>query len=368
MFIVLGILAFGIVIAVHELGHYISAKALNVKVNEFAIGMGPKLLSKQGKETLYSLRILPFGGFCSMEGEHEEADEDPDPRSFLSQRRWKRIVILASGSIANIVIAFIVILLLTAGQNGFVGTTITGLHPDFPNKGSNGLMVGDRLTSINGERLFYIDDFSLLMQINTGETIDLTLDRNGQRIVLNNFPLAPRMYRTESAEEREVFGEERLRYGLTFNSVENSFTETFKFSGYQTYSFIRMIRLSIALMISGVVGVADMAGPVGIVGFMHTIGQEAPSTFIAILSIIRFAAFIGVNVAVINLLPIPAMDGGRILFTILSWIIEKIIRKPLDPKYEAYINTGAFVLLICFMVFILYNDVARLIGWSFNGN
>jgi len=372
MFIVLGILAFGIVIAVHELGHYISAKALGVKVNEFAIGMGPKLLAKQGKETLYSLRALPFGGFCSMEGEHEEDDENPDPRSFLSQKRWKRIIILASGSIANIIIAFIVILILTSAQHFFVGTTITGMHKDFPNAGLDGLMPGDRIVSINGERLFYIDDFSLLMQLNTGDTIDLVINRDGRQIDLNNFPLAVRQYAVESEAEREIYGDSRPRYGLNFNSIENSFTETVKYSVYQTYSYVRMIRLSLVMMFRGDVSISDIAGPVGIVGFMHDIGQNAQERgepiIYAVLGIVRFAAFIGVNVAVINLLPIPAMDGGRILFTVLSWIIEKIIRKPLDPKYEGYINTGAFVLLICFMVFILYNDVIRLTGWSFHGS
>jgi len=359
MFIVLGILAFGIVIAVHEIGHYLSAKALGVKVNEFAIGMGPKLLSKQGKETLYSLRALPFGGFCAMEGEHEEGEE-PDPRSFLSQKVWKRIIILASGSVANIVAAFIIILIMTIGAYGFVGTTITGLHEDFPGAGPDGLMAGDTIVSINGERLYYVDDFSLLMQINTGDTVDLVINRGGEKIALNNYPLMQRLYNTD--------GEMVLRYGISFNFFENNFIETLKYSVYQTYSFLRMIRLSIAMLVSGAVGITEVAGPVGIVSVMHNIGQEAPTVGIAILGIIRFAAFIGVNVAVINLLPIPAMDGGRILFTIITWIIEKVTRRHLDPKYEGYINTGAFILLICLMVLILYNDVTRLIGWGSYGN
>ena len=353
MYIVLAILAFGIIIAIHELGHYLSAKALNVKVNEFAIGMGPKLLKKQGKETLYTLRALPFGGFCSMEGEHEEGD-DPDPRSFLSQKRWRRIVILMAGSVANFIAAFIIIIILTAGAVGFVGTTIVGLHDDFPNTGSEGLMPGDTIISINGERLFYIEDFMLMMHLNTGNSVDLVINRSGQAITLNNFPLQQHMY--------DIDGVMRERYGISFNYIENGFLQTIKYSGYQTYNFMRMIRLSIAMIVSGSASIQDFAGPVGIVNEMNNIGQQSPTTAAAIGNIVFFTAFIGVNVAFINLLPIPAMDGGRILFTLLTWVIEKITRKRLDPKYEGYINTGAFVLLIGLMVIILYNDVMKIVG------
>jgi len=351
MFIVLAILAFGIIIAIHELGHYLSAKALNVKVNEFAIGMGPKLLYLQGKETLYSLRALPFGGFCSMEGEHEEG-EVPDPRSFLSQKRWRRIVILASGSIANFIAAFIIIFILTIGAQGFVGTTISEVIDGLPNEGPSELMVGDRIVELNGERLYYHDDFNLLMRINADKPISFTIERNGELI---------------NYERRSytVDGVEQFRYSIFFEVIDGGIWETIKYSGYQTYSFVRMIRWSVAMMLSGAASMQDLAGPVGIVSAMNTIGQEtvAESGFVAAVgNIVFFMAFIGVNVAVINLLPIPAMDGGRILFTIVTWIIEKISRRRLDPKYEGYINTGAFVLLLCLMVVILYNDVVRLVG------
>jgi len=348
MYIVLAILAFGIIIAFHEVGHYLSAKALGVKVNEFAIGMGPKLLSKQGKETLYSLRVLPFGGFCAMEGEHEEG-EIPDPRSFLSQKRWRRIIILAAGSVANLITAFIIIFILTAGAEGFVGTTIFEVDDRMPNEGPSELIAGDRIVSINGERLFYYDDFSLFMRLNADSPIVFTLDRNGESV-----EYVRRAYLID--------GEEQFRYSITFNAIENTLPEKIKFSVYQTYNFVRMIRVSIAMMISGAASVQDVTGPVGIVSTMNTIGQEAPTKTAALGSITFFTAFIGVNVAVINLMPIPAMDGGRILFIFITWIIEKITRRRLDPKYEGYINTGAFVLLIGLMVIIFYNDVMRLIN------
>jgi len=347
MYIALAILAFGIIIAIHELGHYLSAKALNVKVNEFAIGMGPKLLKKQGKETLYTLRAFPFGGFCAMEGEHEE-EEDPDPRSFLSQKRWKRIVILVSGSLANFIAAFIIVFILTLGTDGFMSTTLAEVTDRFPDKGVSELRAGDRIVAINGERLFYYDDFILFSHLNSGKPITFTIDRGGETVEYQRRPYI-------------IDGEEQYRYSITFAVTKGNLWETLKYSGYQTYSFMRMIRVSIAMMISGAASIQDVSGPVGIVSAMNTIGQQAPTTSAALGSIVFFMAFIGVNVAVINLLPIPAMDGGRILFVVLTWFIEKITRRHLNPKYEGYINTGAFILLIVFMVFILYNDVMKLV-------
>jgi len=432
MYIALAILAFGIIIAIHELGHFLSAKALNVKVNEFAIGMGPKLLKKQGKETLYTLRALPFGGFCAMEGEHEEGEE-PDPRSFLSQKRWKRIVILAAGSAANIIAALIIMLILNAGAPGFVGTTIAETDSALPGSEMSQLRPGDRLIELNGERLFYNDDIALFMQLHTqfnaNRPVALTIDRGGERIemivdselltgrsttiaqVFDHFPqLGPSQlqagdrivaingeyprtyneYRRMVAENADgpitftldrngetveyqrqavlVDGEEHFRYSIvfkpivSFNTISPTIFEVIKYSGYQTYSFVRMIRVSLVMMFSGTASIQDISGPVGIVSVMNTIGQQAPTTTAAIGSIVFFMAFIGVNVAVINILPIPAMDGGRILFVLLTWVIEKLTRKHLNPKYEGYINTGAFILLIGLMVLILYNDVMKLIN------
>jgi regulator of sigma E protease len=269
----------------------------------------------------------------------------------LSQKRWKRIIILASGSFANLIAAFIIVLIITAGADSFGGTTITNVVDRFPEQGPSEIMVGDRFVAMNGERLFYYDDFAMFSQLNAGKPLTVTIERNGELI-----EYVRRTYLIDGVEE--------FRYSLSFDRINANFWEIIKYSGYQTYSFVRMIRLSIAMMVSGAIGIGDFAGPVGIIDTMNTIGhqvQENESTFAAISSIVFFTAFIGVNVAVINLLPIPAMDGGRIFFTVLTWIIEKITRKRLDPKYEGYINTTVFVLLIGFMIFILYNDVARII-------
>ena len=351
MYIVVAIIAFGLLIAIHELGHFSAAKLLGVRVNEFAIGMGPKVLKKQGKETLYTLRALPFGGFCAMEGENEDSE---DARSFLAQKRWKRIIILAAGGIANLVACFIIIVIIVVQMDMFVSTRITEIADGFPNEGENGLMVGDTLVSMNGERLYYVEDFSVFIQLARSGQVDLVVRRDGETITLNKFPLERREYMTN--------GRLQLRYGLTFDTIEGSAWEKLKYSGYMMINYIRLIRVSIAQIISGAAGFRDLSGPVGIVDAMNDIGRSSPSFLAALGNIASFMAFIGVNLAVVNLLPIPAMDGGRILFILLTWAIEKIIRRRLNPKYEGYINTTALILLMGLMVVILVNDVVKLVN------
>ncbi|MCL2409749.1 MAG: site-2 protease family protein [Oscillospiraceae bacterium] len=359
MFIAIAIIAFGILIAVHELGHFTAAKLLGVRVNEFAIGMGPKILKKQGKETLYTLRLLPFGGFCAM----EEDEEAVDDRSFTAQKRWRRVIILLAGGVANFIAAFIIIVILFAGAQGFGGTTITALDDGFPNAGEHGLMVGDTIVSINGERLFYIDDFQMFMNLaeNRGDrAVDLVILRDGERIALDRFPLERREFINEA-------GEPVMRFGITFNSIEGTAWQRLRYSGYTAINYVRIIRVSISEMIGGAFGVRDMHGAVGIIGEMGNIGQAAPTVRAGVGNVAYMTAFIGVNLAVMNLLPIPALDGGRILFLFISWLIEKITRRKLDPKYEGYIHAAAMVLLMGLMVFTLVNDVLRIAGVGGNG-
>ena len=351
MFIAVAIIAFGLLIAVHELGHFTAAKLLGVRVNEFAIGMGPKIFKKQGKETIYTLRLLPFGGFCAM----EEDTKAVDSRSFNAQKRWKRVIILFAGGFANFIAAFIIIVILFAGARGFVGTTITDIAPGFPHEGQHGLMVGDTIVSINGERLFYGNDFHLFMNLaeNRGDrTVNLVICRSGETIRLNGFTLQRRLFE----------GETEPRFGISLNVIEATAMERLRFSGYTAMNFVRMIRLSLAELIGGAFGVRDMHGAVGIVSEMGAAGTQAPTVGAGIGNIAYITAFLGVNLAVVNLLPIPALDGGRIVFTGLTWLIEKIIRRRLDPKYEGYIHTAAFVLLLGFMAFMLVNDVLRIVG------
>ncbi|MCL2046479.1 MAG: site-2 protease family protein [Oscillospiraceae bacterium] len=349
MYIFISIIAFSLIIATHELGHFTAAKLLGVRVYEFAIGMGPAILKKQGKETLYTLRALPIGGFCSM-GEDSESD---DPRSFNGQKRWRRTIILAAGGIGNLIFAYILTLFLIIPVTRFVGTTITELADGFPGEGISGLMVGDTIISVNGEKTHYIEDFRTHMYFAQSSHVDLVLKRDGDILIRNNFNLEMREYETD--------GIVQLRYGLSFNVIEANFIEKLKYSVFSTINNVGLIRLSIAQLFRGNASIRDLSGPVGIVGMMNEIGQESSSFRDALYSLIDITAFIGVNIAFMNLLPIPAMDGGRILFQGINWLIEKFTKRKLNPKYEGYIHATAMVLLLGLMGFVLINDILRII-------
>jgi regulator of sigma E protease len=287
----------------------------------------------------------------------EDDGEPEDERSFTAQKGWRRITILAAGSAFNLVAGFVivtVIILLVSQTRNYGGTTVAALADGFPLEGADGLMPGDRIVSINGERLYYMDDFSILMQIAAGKPINLTVQRGDETVALRDFPLERREYIDD--------GVAVMRYGITFNSVNATTWEKFKYSCYTTMNFVRLIRLSLAQLFSGAVGVRDLSGPVGIVDAMNNVAQSAPSASAAILNIAHLTAFIGVNLAVMNMLPLPALDGGRILFIFITWVAEKIMRRRVDPKYEGYIHTAAMVLLMGFMVFILVNDVVKLVN------
>lgn len=354
LYIIIAILIFGFLIAIHEFGHFTAAKLLGVKVNEFAIGMGPKLFSRQKGETLFSVRAFPFGGFCAMEGEDEETY---DPRAFTSVSRWRRLIILAAGSFMNLLFGFIVFLVLAATATGFGSSTIDHFAPGFPNEGVDGLMAGDAIVSVNGERVYYSDDFSMFLSLNKGDTVDLVIRRDGEKIVLDDFPLVPRVY-TEDGETRE-------RYGLTFEVKEPTVGETLKYACYDVMNNVRLIRISLVMLFSGEASLRELTGPVGLVDMMATTSNTVAATYgfgQSMATIFSLGAFIAVNLAVMNMLPIPAVDGGRIFFMLVTALIEKISRKRVNPKYEGYIHSGTLMLLLALMAFVLINDVVKIIN------
>ncbi|SHH75865.1 regulator of sigma E protease [Sporobacter termitidis DSM 10068] len=351
MYIIIAIIVFGILIAVHELGHFAAAKAFGVKVLEFSIGMGPRLLKKQGKETLYSLRAFPFGGSCLMEGEDEET---PDPRSFTAQRRWKRVIILVAGAFMNFVFGAVVVFILVSQMGGFTGTTVTQLADGFPTslQGQNGLMVGDKLMSVNGERLYYVNDFSVFMELASGKPVDLTVQRDGKEVTLTDFPLQKREYTDD--------GVKTMRYGISFNGIQPTAGEKIKYATYTTLNYVRLVRVSLTMLFTGAVGLNQVSGPVGIVSVMNQ-AAEGQAFWAALANIASISALVAVNLAVMNLLPIPALDGGRIFFLIVTFFVEKISRRRVDPKYEGYIHTAGFFLLIGLMCVVLVSDVLKLV-------
>ena len=181
MFIVIAIIAFGVLIGIHEFGHFIAAKSLGVKVNEFSIGMGPAIFKRQKGETLYALRILPIGGYCAMEGEDEETD---DPRCFSRQRGWKKIIILAAGSFMNFLLGLVLVLVIFSQAAGFNAPVISGFTENNPYEGENALQVGDEIYSVDGHRIYFTGNFSLYLSRNSSQVYDIVVIRDGERVEL----------------------------------------------------------------------------------------------------------------------------------------------------------------------------------------
>ena len=350
MYIIIAILAFGVLIATHEFGHFIAAKSCGIKVNEFSVGMGPAIFKKQKGETLYALRLLPIGGYCAMEGEDEETD---DPRSFMSQPVWKRLIVLVAGSAMNFLTGLLIVVLIFSGYAGFVGNEITELADGFPLQGEDGLMVGDKIVSINGEKVYYAEDFSMFMSRAGGQNVDITVLRGGKKVVLNDLPLKLREY--------EISGQTVLRYGISFNIIKGTFGTRMSYSLYTAGNFVRNVRMGLVDLFTGRAGLKDMSGPVGIVSVINDVADQADNTHDALINVAYICAFIAVNLAVMNMLPIPALDGGRVLFLLVTAVIELITKKQVDPKYESFINAAGLVLLLGLMVIVMFNDIRRLI-------
>ena len=350
-YILIAILLFGFLVAAHEFGHFLAAKAAGVRVNEFSIGIGPALLQRQGKDTLYSLRLLPIGGFCAMEGEDGGSQ---DPKSFEAQSGWKKFIILIAGCVMNFVVGLLLVVLLYSGMHAFYTTTIRGFMDGFPLQGESMLMEGDELVRIDGERVYVYSDIPTLLGLSNGETVDLVVRRDGELVKLDDLPLTLREYPA-------VDGGTQLKYGLLFGVEEATLANKLEYSWKTTVDFARMVRLSLKEILSGGVSAKEVSGVIGIVDTMSEMGESAANWADRIYDLVYFGAFIAVNLAVMNLLPIPALDGGRIFFLLVNGIYTLFTKRKVDPKYEGYIHTAGFALLMVLMVVLAVNDVVKIV-------
>ncbi len=354
LFILVALLVFGVLIAVHELGHFLAAKLCGVQVNEFSIGMGPAVWKKDTAETQYSLRLLPIGGYCAMEGESEESDS---PRALMKQGFWKKLLIFVAGSGMNFLTGVLIISILYSGAVGFYVDEVAGFAEGFPHEGENGLLVGDRFYSIDGYRTYMAGDASLYLTYNDGQGMDLVVLRDGKKVVLEDFP----MYRTE------YIGNDGTAYrgfGLYIGRamVPADFGVRLKYVWYTALDFVQMVRFSLVQMITGDAGMDDIGGPVAIVGTITQAGTQAETARDAADNILFIAALIAINLSVMNLLPIPALDGGHILFLLLDTVIFKLFKKKIPEKFEMAVTSVFLVLLLMFMAVVAVNDVRKLFG------
>ena len=351
LYIIAALLLFGILIAVHELGHFLAAKACGVRVNEFAVGMGPTLWQKQKGETQYSLRAFPVGGFCAMEGEEEESD---DPAALNNQGFWKKLLIFAAGAAMNFLAGLLIIFFLYLPAQGFYQPVLSGFADGCPLQGADGLQVGDRLVSIDGERVYVYSDVSLLLGLNNTGVFDLVVDRSGEKVRLDDFAMERQTYTDQS-------GNAYSGYGLFFGAAEATFGDKLAYAWNNAVDFVRLVRLSLQMLVNGQAGLKDLSGPVGIVSTMVQVGEQSESTRAAVENIAYIGALVAVNLAVMNLLPLPALDGGRIFFLVVNAVAMLLFKKKIPAKYENYIHFAGLVLLLALMVVLVFSDVGKLI-------
>ena len=347
MSILVAILLFSFLIFIHELGHFIAAKLSGVQVNEFSMFMGPAIFKKQKGDTLYSIRCIPIGGYCAMEGEDDNSD---NPRAFGKASWWKRFIILFAGSGMNLIAGFLILLLVFAPSKQFIVPEISQIEEGCALAGENGLQVGDRFLEIDGEKVYVQSDFSLILSLNGGDVHDLVIERDGEKIILDDFLM-------EKREFDNGDGTKSLRYGFSFSVVDANFANKISYAWNTGIDTVRTVRLSLQMLLTGRAGLQDMTGPVGIVQQISDVAEASENTFTALLNVLYFGGFIAINLAVMNLLPLPALDGGRILCLLLTTAAEKVCGRRIDPKYEGYLHGVGMILLLILMAVIMFKDI-----------
>ncbi len=345
--ILFAILIFSLLIFVHELGHFICAKLSGVQVNEFSMFMGPVIWKKQKGETLYSIRCIPIGGFCAMEGEDSETD---NPRSFQKAAWWKRLIILVAGAAMNFITGLVLVAIVYAPSQAYVAPVINHFET-YATVDDYGLQLGDRFVEIDGSKVLLHSDVSLLLMLNEGDYHDLVVERNGQLVTLENFYLERHEVTQQDGSVVKLCG---FSYG---QEVSFTFGSKLQFIWNTAIDWIRTVFWSLEMLFTGKAGLSDMSGPVGIVQQMGEVAGASQTIGAAILNLLYFGGFIAVNLAVMNLLPIPALDGGRVVALLLTTGIEAITRRKIDPKYEGYIHAGGMILLLFLMAVIMFKDI-----------
>ncbi len=343
------ILLFSFLIFIHELGHFVAAKAFGVQVNEFSLFMGPALVQKKIGQTVYSVRCIPIGGFCAMEGEDGEGETN-NPHAFPNAAWWKKIIILVAGAFMNLVAGAVLLLAFFAPDQQFVVPTVSEVDPRCSFAGEAGIQPGDRIVSVDGEKVYVMSDFSMLLSLNPGDIHDLTVERAGKEVALNRLNMQKQDFKNED-------GTVTQRYGFSFTVIQATPWETVKYTARNVVDCVRLVRLSLQMLFTGKAGVQDVSGPVGIVQQMATVADESGSAYYAFLNLLYFGGFIAINLAVMNLLPIPALDGGRVVGVALTALIEGITKKKLNPKIEGYIHGAGMVILMILTVLLLFKDI-----------
>ena len=338
--LILAILAFGVLVIVHEFGHFITAKRGGVQVNEFWVGMGPTLLKKEYHGTLYCLKLLPLGGACMMEGEDSESENE---HAFSRASLPRRILIVAAGALMNFLVGFLIVLaaLRPSGPDGgYVVPVLESVDPRSTAAVEGGLMAGDELLRVDGYHILLRSDLSTALARGDDSVYEVVVRRGGEKITLP-------AVRMEAAIE-DADGSKRV--GLNFREQPNSVGTHLKMAALTAAGYARTVWASLGMLVSGQVGIDQLSGPVGVAGVMAETAHYSMNAFL------QLVAFISINLGVMNLLPLPALDGGRLVFL----LIEGVRRKPVPPQYEGYIHAAGLMLLLALMLYVTGQDILRL--------
>lgn len=340
MSILITLLIIAVLVLAHEWGHFIAARKIGIPVQEFSLGFGTKLFSVTRDEVQYSIRLFPLGGFVRMSG--EEMGDNEDPRGFNSRKPLEKILVSFAGPFMNFVLALIIFILVyaaigipTAVEEPIIGKVIAG-NP----AAQSGMQEGDQVIAVNGDRIASWNEFTAQIAATPkGEVLQVEVERNGGQIV--SLEMIPA--RTEGNANPTIGVVNAVQYQRL--GVMNSM----KMGLVQTYTMTILLLQSLGMLITGGAAVSDLAGPVGITKLVGDVARIGP------VYVLNFAAFLSINLGLINLLPIPALDGSKIVFS----VVEAVRRKPLDPEKEGFIHWVGFMLLMLLIVLVTYNDIIR---------
>ncbi|MBQ3560055.1 MAG: RIP metalloprotease RseP [Agathobacter sp.] len=343
MNILIAIIVFSLLILFHELGHFTLAKLNGIRVNEFSLGLGPTILGFTKGETKYSLKLFPFGGACMMEGEDESSDDD---RAFNKKGVWARISVVAAGPIFNFIMAFVFSFIVMSAA-GVDTATLTDVIDGYAAQEA-GLQAGDTIVEMGGKNIHFYREISLYATFHVGEPVEITYERDGQEYTTT---LTPK-YDEESGRYLYGFisGGDRAKFGF-FGNVKYAF--------YELCYYIDVTFQSLKMLVTGGASVDDLSGPVGIVQNMGEVYEESVANdgyFYAFLNMMNWAIMLSANLGVMNLLPIPALDGGRLVFL----FIEAIRGKALDPEKEGMVHMIGIILLFGLMFVVMFNDIRKI--------
>lgn len=339
--VIAALIFFSVMIFVHELGHFACAKYFGVNVKEFALGMGPAVYKKQKGETLYSVRAVPIGGYVTMEGEDEQSD---DPRAFGSLAPWKRFIIVVAGAVMNLLLGLVLCVFVVAARGVVAVPVVSTVNPDSPAEAA-GLMPGDRIVKINGHRIFLQSEVQFQIYRSKGMETSVIVQRGESE---KQFYIIPQFLQDEG----------RYVIGYSGTVLNLNFADSIKYAFHNLSFYCSSVIISLGDLFTGRESVKNLSGPVGIVGTIGSVVDTAinDKQIDGFLSMVNLLILLTVNLGVFNLLPFPALDGGRLVFI----VIEQITRKKIPPEKEGIIHFVGFALLMALVVFATGNDIVRI--------